>query len=288
MIERSGWGRPDPVVTRIAGLVALTVGEETAPHRVPLVLLPGELASSQDEFGLLLPLLARTRRVIALDWEVPAESASAESQSQSRDGAIDGAADQVIAALEAIAPGRRVDLVGVSLGATIAARVAARDRVARLVLIGGWLDVTERQRRFARLHGAAPAALRDQLLGYAAFSSAGLDETASHSIAGSAWSGARMALLASVSLADVVAGVQTPTLVIGCADDAIVPREQSRALFAALDDSRYAELDSGHAALAERPIEVLQLIEEFLEGDPRGTARPQQAAAEGAVEGART
>ncbi len=156
------------------------------------------------------------------------------------------------------------------------------------MLIAGWLDVAERQRRFAHLHGAAPAAVRDQLLGYSAFSSAGLDEATSRGLSGSAWSDARMALLASVSLSDVVPDVQTPTLVIGCAEDAIVPREQSRALFAALDDARYQEIDSGHAALAERPIEVLQLIEEFLDGDPRDTTRSRQAVIGGAAEGART
>jgi pimeloyl-ACP methyl ester carboxylesterase len=56
----------------------------------------------------------------------------------------------------------------------------------------------------------------------------------------------------------------SPTLVIGCTQDATVPVEHSRALHAAIAGSAYAELDAGHMAFFELPEEFAALVDGFL------------------------
>ncbi|MGW0083067.1 alpha/beta fold hydrolase [Streptomyces sp. NPDC003393] len=58
--------------------------------------------------------------------------------------------------------------------------------------------------------------------------------------------------------------IQAPTLVIGCALDALIPVEHSRELAAGIPHSRYAELECGHVARLEQPAELAQLVTEFL------------------------
>ena len=57
--------------------------------------------------------------------------------------------------------------------------------------------------------------------------------------------------------------ITAPTLVIGNAHDQMVPVEQTRALHGAIPGADYAELESGHLVLFERPEELATLIEEF-------------------------
>ena len=57
--------------------------------------------------------------------------------------------------------------------------------------------------------------------------------------------------------------ISCPTLVIGGKYDLVATAHQSRLLYGGIADSRYVELPTGHAALAERPAEVLSLLSEF-------------------------
>ncbi|MDH6140247.1 pimeloyl-ACP methyl ester carboxylesterase [Kitasatospora sp. GP30] len=61
--------------------------------------------------------------------------------------------------------------------------------------------------------------------------------------------------------------ITAPTLVIGCAQDATIPVEHSRALHAAIAGSSYAELDTGHVASFERPEEFVALVDGFTSAD---------------------
>ena len=238
-----------------AGLTCLVAGDAQLSS-TPLVLLPGEGGTAEQQFGFLLPLLARSRQVIAIDYPDTEESDGGTSTS-----ALDG----VRAAVDELLPGREVDVVGYSLGTTTAAELAAAGRARRLVLIAGWLQPSERQRLFAELWASSPEAARPALVAFAGVSSAALpDSRVRNRVARDMASAVRMAALGRKGLTELAPQIQVPTLVIGCAEDAIVPREQSRALFAAISDSRYAEVDSGHAVVHERPIELLQLIDDFL------------------------
>ncbi|WP_323012007.1 alpha/beta fold hydrolase [Castellaniella sp.] len=59
--------------------------------------------------------------------------------------------------------------------------------------------------------------------------------------------------------------ITAPTLVIGCAHDAMVPKEHARALTDAIPGARYAELDSGHLAPFEQPEAFLDLLTTFID-----------------------
>ncbi|GAB2456229.1 pimeloyl-ACP methyl ester carboxylesterase [Conyzicola lurida] len=194
---------------------------------LPLVLLPGLSGSAAVDFAFLAPVLARQREVIALDLD-----------------------DRTPSRL----PDGPFDLVGYSVGAVAAAELALTADVRHLVLVAGVLESGERQRRFARVwHGLSPAD-RETFARFAA-----LDGDDDPVLA------FRDDLVDRFAAANVdAAAITAPTLVIGCAADAVATADQSRALFAAIPDSRYAEVDAGHAVLAERPAEVLGHIEGFL------------------------
>ncbi|HEY1176974.1 MAG TPA: hypothetical protein VGF17_12520, partial [Phytomonospora sp.] len=66
------------------------------------------------------------------------------------------------------------------------------------------------------------------------------------------------------SIEELLPRITAPTLVIGCAEDVLLPVANSRRLHAGIPGSEYAELDCGHVARVERPGEFADLVEEFL------------------------
>lgn len=58
--------------------------------------------------------------------------------------------------------------------------------------------------------------------------------------------------------------VEAETLVLAPYPDAAVPAEHSRELAAAIPNSSYTEIDSGHMVIFERPAELVQLIQDFI------------------------
>jgi pimeloyl-ACP methyl ester carboxylesterase len=110
---------------------------------VPLVLLNGGGSTIEVTWGQALPILARTRRVIALDEEGHGRSSFREGPSS-----FEASADDVAALLEYLQV-PRADLMGFSNGASIALQVAIRhpQRVRRLVFASS----------LARRDGAPPA-----------------------------------------------------------------------------------------------------------------------------------
>ncbi|GAA2661222.1 MULTISPECIES: alpha/beta fold hydrolase [Actinosynnema] len=62
-------------------------------------------------------------------------------------------------------------------------------------------------------------------------------------------------------------GITAPTLVVGFADDRLVPPHLCREVADAIPGARYAEVaDAGHYGYLERPDEVNRLVVEFLRG----------------------
>lgn len=224
----------------------------------PVVLLPGVGGSTASEFSFLLPLLARTRRVLAVDLrygstEVPG---------------IDGLLDQLAEVLRQLLPGRRVTLVGFSVGATVAASFAAQNPgVASLVLVTPVLRASNRHRLLAVLRAnlseGDPTVLRSLDI-FSAYSSNFLEEHSPEPFLAGVISAAQFELFAETELTDALPRITIPTLVVGCTHDDLAGVEAARTLFASLPNARYAEIDSGHAVLAERPAEVLAIIREFV------------------------
>ncbi|WP_201787633.1 alpha/beta fold hydrolase, partial [Rathayibacter tanaceti] len=87
----------------------------------------------------------------------------------------------------------------------------------------------------------------------------------------SPWNTDAARMLAASARADASAAatrLRLPALVVACTADAVVGVEGSEALLGAIEDARYCLIDSGHAVLAERPAELLAVLERFVT-DPR-------------------
>ncbi|KQQ05068.1 MULTISPECIES: alpha/beta fold hydrolase [unclassified Rathayibacter] len=234
----------------------LTAGEPSADV-VLLVTGPGR--GVQADTALLLPMLARRRRVAALDLE-----------------GLDDPVGAVSAALDHLGA-REAIVVGHSLGAAVAIAAADVDpRLRALALVAGWLRPTERLVTLARLWQTLPAEARGDLARLIAVRS--LTELGPGRPWPLAVDSELLVAAASADSSAAAARLRIPVLVVGCSADAVVGVEGAEALLGAIDDARYAVVDSGHAVLAERPAELLALLEHFLadpQRDPAGSVLPR-------------
>lgn len=96
---------------------------------VPLVLIHGAFSATGTSFGALLPGLARSRRVVALEMQGHGRTADID-----RPLSYEAMVGDVVAALDALSI-PKADLFGYSMGATVALRLAldAPQRVRKLV-----------------------------------------------------------------------------------------------------------------------------------------------------------
>jgi len=254
--------------------VGIVDSGEDHEDQAPILLLPGTGGSTKRHYGFVHPMLSLRRRVVGVDF----------GPAPSPDGAmsLDDLRDQALAVAEDVLPGRRFLICGYSLGAEVAALVAAErpDLVEGLVLVGGWLrsDAHQRLRNsvWRTLRREDSAALRDYMT-FCAFSSAYLAARAPEElerlperfVLGDLID-QHMRLTPTIDLTEVVEKVVAPTLVVGCSLDQMVPPRATKQLFGAIADARYAEVASGHAIHTERPAEMLRLVEQFA-SEPTGT-----------------
>jgi pimeloyl-ACP methyl ester carboxylesterase len=254
-------GTTTVIVTVDDAVVRCTLSGVDRQGTDPVVLLPGLGGSTEREFSFLRPLLARASRVLAVDLNYAA-AAPAD---------LAPVLGQLAAVLRQVVPGRRVTLVGFSVGATVAAAFAETSpEVASLVLVAPVLRASDRHRRVAALRSLLatgdPEALRSLDLFAAhspSFLQARLPEPFAANEDENADTAAKHQLFVGTDLAESVRKVTVPTLVVGATQDDLAGIDQARMFFASLPNARYAEIDSGHAVLAERPAEVLALIREF-------------------------
>jgi pimeloyl-ACP methyl ester carboxylesterase len=235
-----------------------------------LLLAPG--AGGRGNFALVLEELAEGHTVIA-----PEYPGMGDTPPPTEPLTLDGMADSLVASATE-AGIERFTLVGFSMGTAVAVRAAARhpERVAGVVLTAALVRGDNRTRlfldlvhsllargdaenvvRFTALSGFGPAFVNDmdedQLEGFLTVLSVTADP-------------------ASVPLSEVVrtadlrpdlARISVPTLVVCARHDALTPGH-SRELADGIADAEYAEIDSGHVVLAERPEEWLETVGRFL------------------------
>ncbi|MHC5795462.1 alpha/beta fold hydrolase [Lacisediminihabitans sp. FW035] len=239
----------------------------------PVVVVPG--LGGESELSFLVPLLARTGRVLAIDLDfAPRELAAT----------LEQLIGQLATALNQVFPARSVTLVGFSVGATVAAAFASTSReVASLVLVSPVLRASNRHRLVAglrsRLARSDPGALGILDL-FVTRSPSFLQAHDPAPTAPDEHAAARHQLFVDTDLSGSVPRITVPALVVGAIHDDLAGIDQARMLFASLPNARYAEVDSAHAVLAERPAEVLALIREFV-------AHPLRHRAGSVLEGAR-
>ncbi|MFG3225588.1 alpha/beta fold hydrolase [Kitasatospora sp. NPDC048194] len=246
---------------------------EVDGHGPGLVLVHGTGGDAEKVFGNVVDHFSETRTVVR-----PNLSGSGQTTDDGSELTVDLIAEQVAAATRAAVSGP-VDLLGFSLGAVAAAAVAATrpELVRRLVLVAGWAHSTgprdryyfrtwrqlldtdrELFKRFSALTGFSPAAL-DR------FGHQGLADSLADS-----WPppgiGRQIELGGRVDLRPLLPAISAPTLVVGFADDAMIPVEGSRQLHAAIAGSRLVEVeDQGHMDWFADPSGLVDLTREFLD-----------------------
>lgn len=242
---------------------------ETHGSRNPIVLVHGTTGSTAVHFGFLYPMLATRQRVISLDLGMP-------------DGelTIDSFRRQVEAVIDAALPGQKVTLLGYSLGAVIAATVAASrpEVIENLILVAGWgkTDTNQilRNNVWNSLYASGD---KDALAQFTVFCAFGnpfvgqrtLDDLAPaiKAVNVTEFGFAQMQLNRDIDILDRLDKITAQTLVIGCTYDQMVPNRHSRDLFGAIENARYTEIPSGHAVVFERAAELHKHVDNFA-GDP--------------------
>ncbi|TCL03132.1 alpha/beta fold hydrolase [Sodalis ligni] len=243
-------------------------------HGPGLVLVHGTGGNGESNWGHLVERLVPYWKVVRPDY-----SGSGETADDGQPLTVQALAAQVVAAAWA-ANATPFDLVGFSLGASLAAYIAAEypDDVRAVVLLAGfasgedgrmqlefglWRDLIRNDRRaMARmvlLTGFSPVFLTG-------LSPRKIEENIDAIITGNQWEGMarQVELNLILDVSDQIKRIAKPTLVIGCTQDQMVPLDHARTLAEAIVGARYAELDSGHLAPLERPDEFVQLVTTFL------------------------
>ncbi len=139
-------------------------------------------------------------------------------------------------------------LVGYGVGAVIAAAHAVEHPPRALVLIAGWLAPNDRRAEWLD-HAGDPAFSRQTMV------APGSDRVPLPP---------RSDALDRARAARVDGTPLVPTLVIGATYDTVAPITETRLLFGAIPGARWAEVPTGHAALVERPAEIVALVEQFV------------------------
>lgn len=256
-------------------------GEERLP---PLVLVHG-LFVTHYAFDRLIPLLARNRRVVALDLPGAGDSDPPVLEADEQP-TLPWWAHAVLQTVDALDIGA-FDLLGHDVGGTIALHLAAdrSSRVRRLILLDpvalsvslpleGTLAVVPSFGAEVFRRALRKADLRRFLV-----QSASTPELVTDAQLGVYWDrlgrpGAREATYAMleqlssvVRLRDRFEAVRAPTLVLWGDRDRIVPAEQGERLVELLPQARLQILEGcGHNPADERPETVAELVEQHGSG----------------------
>lgn len=196
-------------------------------------------------------------------------------------------ADDAVAVGRALL-GKRFHLVGISVGGMVAMQAAIRhpDRIASLVLVatsaGGSTrtppdqayldnamsppddpDAAQRENLTLALSPGWPEAHPEQfdrLVG---------DMGASPAVSEAA-NAALVEMFVTHDVSDRLGAVTSPTLVVGCEHDLVVPIANSEHLAAGIPDARLARVPTGHAIDIEAPERLVGLIVGHVTAHPTG------------------
>ncbi|MEU8704933.1 alpha/beta hydrolase [Streptomyces sp. NPDC048565] len=239
-----------------------------------LLFVHGTAGNGETNFGHLREHFTDRYTVITPDF-----SGSGQTPLHADELSLDELVDQVTGAARAVTD-EPFDIVGFSLGAVVAAAAAAKHPglVRRLILINGWARNDDpRQQLAVDLWRRLPAIDADAFAAYSAllifsppflagFGSDGVKATVA-GITAEVGTLRQIELDHHVDIRDRLESITARTLVIGSSRDALIPVEHSREIHEAVKGSDYAELESGHMVLFEKPAELVEMLAEFLDRD---------------------
>lgn len=238
-----------------------------------LLLLHGTGGDGFSHWGQLLRHLTPAHTVICPDYAGSGQTTDSGEPLQ-----LDDLVAQIVAVADACGQ-THFDLVGYSLGAVIAAALAARhpQRVRSLVLVAGfagggdsrselqfglWRELIASDHtlmaRFIVLTGCSPQWLSSQ-------PTAVLEKRVAAIVKYTNWNGmARQADLdARVDIRAELAKIQARTRVIVGSEDQMVPRALSQILADEIPGATLSMIDAGHLIPMEQPVELAKTILAF-------------------------
>jgi len=240
-------------------------GESTVSGEAVL-LLHGTGGSAENNFWALFPMLAMRHRVVALDFIDP----------DSADPDAEHYVQQVLEVIRTLRLSGITHLVGYSFGAVVGAAVAAHHGafLKSLTLVAGWVktDIQQQLRNdiWRTLYDENSKALAAFSV-FTNFSQAFLNTKNAAEMEGlikAVLAGPdrskKMAFNRTVDLTNDLPRIRIPCLVVGCTQDQTAPIRHSRMLFGGIKDCRYAEINTGHGVVHERPSELFAMIDAFV------------------------
>lgn len=238
----------------------------------PVVLLHSLLAD-RTIFDRIVPMLARTRRVIVPDLPGFGGSSSAGAT-------IEGIADRIAGLFDALNLGTGADVLGNGFGGFVASTLAIRHggKFDRLVLADTGLAFSpEGKQSFYAMAERVRQAGMGAIIDVAMKRLFPEDYIAAHP---EVFAERRNALLktnpeffaeaclalAALDLTSGIATIRNPTLVVVGELDVATPPEMARALARALPKAELIEIPGcGHAPMAQAPEAFIKTISDFLE-----------------------
>ncbi|MFD7730898.1 alpha/beta fold hydrolase [Kitasatospora phosalacinea] len=260
------------VATTATATVSYRTAGPTAPAGAAapaLVMVHGTGFGAEGTFGHLVEHFSADRKVVLPDF-----AGCGETVDDGGELTPELLAEQIVAVIEAEG-GEPVDLVGFSLGAVVAATVAAYrpDLVRRLVLTAGW---ARPDHPYLATHMTTWAGLAGDPVAFGRFGTL------------TAFSPEFMTVLGPEALSGIIAGnrptegalrhidlnlradlrpllprITAETLVIGCTKDGTVPFALTRELADAVPGARFEALESGHVVVYEQPEAFVELVAGF-------------------------
>lgn len=261
---------PEPIVDRQIG--PLAVSQAGQPEGRPILFLHG-IGSSRRGFGAQLDHLGPIRWCLA-----PDAPGYGDSDDDPTIASLDHYVDRFLALLDGV-EAERVDLVGVSWGGVIAARLAATrpDRVGRLVLAdtsrGSGVDpdravaMRDRPRLLAAEGPEAFARARAPRLLSPSAPPELVDAVAADMAAAIRLPGYRQAAesMAATDHTELLGSIEAPSLVVVGEADVVCPPEEASILTGLLPDASLVIVrGAGHLANREQPSAFNEAVEAFL------------------------